>query len=275
MHPEYDPDIYDQHRPRYPKELYDKIMEFHRLHPNAGFECAVDLGSGTGVTAQSLTESFERVIAIDSNPQMLAQIKNPKIETQTAVAEEFSAQNVDLITISTAAHWMDMEIVYPKALEALKQSGTLAIWAYGHCTFPQYKELTTLFLEYSMDFLGPFWDPRRGRLDRMYSDPDFVMTPFPVYDRQLYPDDDNGPLMTFQWTWEQLASYLRTWSPYKVFKEKHPDQPDCVDVFVAAGKQIANVAVLDVVFPIVLILCKKEIALSKPWKCTLKAAPSE
>jgi trans-aconitate 3-methyltransferase len=277
--PLYDSNLYDQNRPRYPQALFDKVYEFHRLNSHATFELAVDLGCGTGITTKVLANSFQKVIAVDPSQEMLNQINHPNIETLQTDAEKFVLkEQVDLITISTAAHWMEMELVYQNAFQSLKQTGTLAIWAYGHCVFPDYPELTRMFLEYSMDFLASYWDPRRERLDRLYSDPEYTMSPFPVYNRQMYPDDENPPLMKMQWSWEQLSNYLKTWSPYKLYKEKNPNQPDCVDIFIAEGKSMAtNVATLNITFPIVLILCKKEIGLGKTWKCTLTSttAPSE
>ncbi len=35
-------------RPTYPKQLYEFIFDYHRGHPAAQFETAVDLGCGTG-----------------------------------------------------------------------------------------------------------------------------------------------------------------------------------------------------------------------------------
>lgn len=35
-------------RPTYPKQLYDFIFDYHRRHPAARFETALDLGCGTG-----------------------------------------------------------------------------------------------------------------------------------------------------------------------------------------------------------------------------------
>ena len=253
--PQYDAQVYARHRPTYPKELFDIIYQIHESHPDHQYELAVDLGCGTGITTSVIAPKFLRTIAVDPSQEMLNCINHEKITTILADAEAFKTQEVDLITISTAAHWFEMEKVYQNCFEMLKPSGTLAIWAYGHCQFPE-PELTQAFEHYSTVTLGAYWDPRRGRLDRLYSDPDFIQSPFPIWNRQVYPDSTHPPLMTFNWTWETLTRYLKTWSPYKTFKAKHPEQ-DCVDEYIQHAKTLVQTESLQVVFPVVLITCKK------------------
>jgi hypothetical protein len=37
---------------------------------------------------------------------------------------------MDLITVSQALHWFDLNLFYPEAQRVLNKKGTLAIWAY-------------------------------------------------------------------------------------------------------------------------------------------------
>jgi SAM-dependent methyltransferase len=270
--PQYNPSQYATNRPTYPNELFEIIYKFHQQHPLCEYKLAVDLGAGTGITTQKISQKFTKTIAVDSRKEMLNEIKCD-VDIVVSEVETFKCQDVDLITISTAAHWFDMEIVYKNCFEMLKPSGTLAIWSYSHCIFPDFPEITNIFLEYAMGFLEPFWDKRRGILDRLYSDPEFTMTPFVVYNRTLYPDVENNTpaLMKFDWTWEQLSEYLKTWSAYKVWKESFSLENDCVDVFINTAKEISQTATVTVVFPIVLILCKKEWSSTRFTKCTLKS----
>jgi ubiquinone/menaquinone biosynthesis C-methylase UbiE len=264
--PEYPSKLYDQFRPNYPPELYDIIYQFHKQNPNAEYKFAVDVATGTGKTAIELSKKFEKVVGLDIAPNMLNDaVKGNNIEYEVANAEEFSSKfinnSVDLITVSTAAHWFNMDLFYKECVNALKPSGTLAIWAYGHFVMPDYPELTLLHMEYATIKMGPYWDKGRDMLDNLYSYPEFVMSPFPVFSRSVYPDGESNPIiMRKRWSLSSIKGYLLTWSCYKNYKQQIQNEQDPIDEFIEKCKKIIGVNSMDfeidLYWPIVLILCK-------------------
>ena len=61
---------YAQFRPSYPPELYQRILEYH----GGERELAVDVATGTGQASKHLSKIFERVVAVDSSPEQLAEV---------------------------------------------------------------------------------------------------------------------------------------------------------------------------------------------------------
>eukprot|EP00842_Homolaphlyctis_polyrhiza_P005385 jgi/Hompol1/5848/HPOL_004737-RA len=226
---------YASFRPDYPPSLFAHILKFHRSHPEAATDTALDVACGTGQASLGLTESFKSVIGTDISEAMLASAaKHPKISYHLSRAERFpdviAPGSIDLITVAEAAHWLDMPQFYANCAAALKPSGTVAIWGYSYFTVDGHPELTQLHQEYAHGLLGPYWDKRRYLLDAHYSDPSFSTTPFSVFQRETFPSDSSDIAMTKTWSITGIANYLRTWSAYKTYKEQNPDAEDPVDI---------------------------------------------
>ena len=99
-------------RPTYPKQLYDFIFDYHRRHPAARFETAVDLGCGTGKCHVSLSmrfvfptvagqataslTPFRHVIGVDPSSKMIesARAAVGAVDQAKFRFEESSAENV-------------------------------------------------------------------------------------------------------------------------------------------------------------------------------------
>lgn len=212
--PTYHADLYNKYRPTYPKELLDIVLKFH----TGEYNLALDVATGTGQTASMLTKHFKKTVGTDASISMLdSAINKDKIEYKQAPAEDFHSiiQDVDLITVSTAAHWFNMEVFYAECMRTLKPDGTLAIWAYGHMQFKDYPEMSKMMVEYSTVFMAPYWDKRRVYLDNMYSDPEYTQSPFKVsiinqtFSRNVYPDAETGnsTIMTSRWSFTGIKQY--------------------------------------------------------------------
>jgi SAM-dependent methyltransferase len=267
MLPIYPPEKYQQCRPTYPPELYQEIYNFHRLNRDAEFKLAVDVGTGTGQVANALETDFEKVKAFDISADMLQVAKKTKVEYQVSPAESFAKfvepASVDLITAGTCAHWFDMPAFYAECQKALKPSGTVAVFAYGHLVFSSSPQATTLHSKYAMETLEKYWPNGREKIDLLYSWPEFTDSPFPIFDRRLYPSTDTQIIMHQEWSFAEIKGYLESWSAYRNWKEVHPQEPDLVDIHVKELMKVLGFddvnAKIPIYWPVVLLLGKKQL----------------
>jgi len=102
---------YAQFRPRYPAELIDRLVAAAGL--DAGSR-VLDLGAGPGHVALALAGHVREVLAVDVEPEMLAQIDAPTVRTELARAEEVDASwgRFDLVTAGRSFHWFDAEVMF-------------------------------------------------------------------------------------------------------------------------------------------------------------------
>lgn len=118
-------------RPGYPKEVFEQVLA---EVPANRRERAVDLGSGTGLSALPLCQWFREVIAVEPDLRMAADLvgKNERLIVRNLTAEKFDLppESVDLVTCGTAFHWMNGPLVLAKIREWLRPGGVLAIYNY-------------------------------------------------------------------------------------------------------------------------------------------------
>ena len=130
-------EAYAAYRPGYPDFLFEKILA---AIPEDRRERAVDLGAGTGKSTLPLCRWFREVIAVESDPQMAAAIRelNEEIEIRIARAEELeqAAESVDLVTSAIAFYWMDGPRVIENVTRWLRPGGVFAVYRYDIPTFP-------------------------------------------------------------------------------------------------------------------------------------------
>jgi SAM-dependent methyltransferase len=104
---------YARFRPGYPDELLALVAERAGLD---GTGRLLDLGCGTGNVAIPLARWFEAVVAVDVEPEMLAEVRKtapPNVRTVEARAEEVGASwgRFRLATVGAALHWFDSALV--------------------------------------------------------------------------------------------------------------------------------------------------------------------
>ena len=115
-------------RAPYAAELYEFLREFVPKPRRA-----LDLCCGPGKIAGQLATWFERVDAVDSSLPMLqrAQMLHSGVNNIRwihAAAEDAVLEGpYDIVTIGTAAHWMDHGVVFPKLAGLLAADGVLAM----------------------------------------------------------------------------------------------------------------------------------------------------
>ena len=125
---------YDRHRPTYPEQLVDLACEL------AGLELGdrvLEIGCGTGQLTGSLLARGVRVTAIEPGAQLagLAQqrlqsageleLVNARLEDARLPHEHFRA-----VFSASAIHWVDPDVGWQRAADALAPDGTLALIQY-------------------------------------------------------------------------------------------------------------------------------------------------
>lgn len=121
------PEAYVRWRMRYPDDLWSRVLGAVRSTRSL----AVDLGAGTGLATEELARRFERVVAVETDPDMAARIAAaPNVEVRVQRAEEahFARGSVDLVVFANALHWMAAEVVLHGARSWLAPGGVVAAW---------------------------------------------------------------------------------------------------------------------------------------------------
>ena len=120
---------YARYRPGYPASFVEALLEAARLGRR---EVAVDLACGTGQVAFALAPSFQRVHAIDQEPEMVATGRqlaraqaagNITWEVAPAEAAQLPSDSVDLVAIGNAFHRVPRVRVARAAYRWLREGG--------------------------------------------------------------------------------------------------------------------------------------------------------
>lgn len=125
-------ELYDRVRPQPPVELTDVIRRWARVDRPA----VIDLGAGTGLSAQLWSGRAASVQAIEPAPDMRARAVSrlgalPDAEIFTVL--DATADNTglpdghaDVVTASQALHWFDPSITFPEIVRVLRPGGVFA-----------------------------------------------------------------------------------------------------------------------------------------------------
>jgi SAM-dependent methyltransferase len=125
---------YDRHRPTYPDVLLDHVCEVAAL--GAG-DRVLEIGCGTGQLTRGLLARGLRVSALEPGERLIAlarqnlgdigdvEFVNARLEDALLPPECFRA-----VFSASAMHWIDPDIGWRKAAEALVPGGTLALVQY-------------------------------------------------------------------------------------------------------------------------------------------------
>lgn len=125
---------YDRHRPTYPEQLVDLACQAAGLE--RGDE-VLEIGCGTGQLTQSLLARGLRVTAIEPGAQLAElarqrfggtvelELVNARFEDAPLPPERFRA-----VFSASAIHWVDPDVGWRRAADALAADGTLALIQY-------------------------------------------------------------------------------------------------------------------------------------------------
>jgi SAM-dependent methyltransferase len=130
-------EYYSRYRPPYPPSLVTKLSERFALD---GRGRLLDLGCGPGSVAIPLAPLFEEVIAVDPEPDMLAEARRvarergaTNIRFRCARAEELddSIGRFRLVSAGNSFHWMDRERVLDLVYPIIEREGGIAVVGHG------------------------------------------------------------------------------------------------------------------------------------------------
>jgi SAM-dependent methyltransferase len=117
-------DTYARHRPAPP------VAAAAWLVP-PGARRALDLAAGTGALTGRLVDLVPDVVAVEPDPRMLGALLAhlPGTAAAAGVAEQVPLRSgsVDLVTVSSAWHWMDPARVVPDVARLLRPGGVLGV----------------------------------------------------------------------------------------------------------------------------------------------------
>ncbi|MFF6815544.1 class I SAM-dependent methyltransferase [Streptomyces sp. NPDC012403] len=118
---------YAEHRPDYARAAVRWALE-----PAPGPR-VLDLGAGTGKLTATLLAPGARVIAVEPDPAMLAELRRslPAVRALRGSAEAIPLPDasVDAVLAGNAMHWFDMTVAGPEIARVLAPSGILAgLW---------------------------------------------------------------------------------------------------------------------------------------------------
>jgi ubiquinone/menaquinone biosynthesis C-methylase UbiE len=203
-------DDYAKYRPRYPRELFEYLGS---IAPS--LHLAWDCGTGNGQAAVGLASVFDRVIATDASEKQIANAQpHERVEYRVATAEDSGLESaaVDLVTVTQALHWFELDRFYAEAKRVLTPNGVLAASAY---LFAQIEPaIDAVLSRYYHDVVGPFWARERKLVEN------FTEIPFPFHEI-----DSPKFEMTAQWDLHALVGYLRTWSASQKFLDTTGTDP--------------------------------------------------
>ncbi|GHO69062.1 methyltransferase type 11 [Ktedonobacter sp. SOSP1-52] len=120
---------YATFRPYFHPLVISKVQ--NALHLDTPVKKALDVACGTGQSTRALKHIADQVIGCDLSPEMLAAATElPGVSYILAPAEQlpFDGASIDLITISSAFHWVDRMRFLPEAARVLRSGGWLVIY---------------------------------------------------------------------------------------------------------------------------------------------------
>ncbi|GAB3807976.1 class I SAM-dependent methyltransferase [Humibacter antri] len=119
---------YDRARPRYPSELADRALAETRTASNTAE--VLDVGIGTGISAQPFHERGARITGVDADPRMAEFARSRGFDVEVAKFEEWDAAGryFDLVVAGQTWHWIDPLTGAAKAASVLRGGGRLAVF---------------------------------------------------------------------------------------------------------------------------------------------------
>lgn len=131
-------ELYDKVRPGYPKALLGILVA------EAGVNSAarvLEVGCGTGQATSGLAESGCEIVCLEPGESMfrVAQRNAERFDRVRILRQTFEEWPVeessfDLVISAQAFHWVDPAVRFPKAAQALREGGALALM--GNVSLP-------------------------------------------------------------------------------------------------------------------------------------------
>ncbi|HTU80373.1 MAG TPA: class I SAM-dependent methyltransferase [Solirubrobacteraceae bacterium] len=123
---------YDRHRPTYPDVLVDRACA--GIGPGAA---VLEIGCGTGQLTRSLLARGLRVRAVEPGQQLIVRARDRcdglgDVQFVDSCLEDASLQRAQYSAVfsASAIHWIDPDVSWRKAADALVDGGSLALVSY-------------------------------------------------------------------------------------------------------------------------------------------------
>jgi SAM-dependent methyltransferase len=164
--------LYQRARPEYPSDLYDRLLRITRLSPSTRL---LEVGCATGKATLPLARRGFRITCVEPGAALAAaaranladfdvDVVEARFEDWTPAGEPFA-----MVFAATAWHWIDPDVRYRKAADALEPRGYLALWGAGHVIprdgDPFFEELQEVYDEIGESLPPDATGPRPQELD--------------------------------------------------------------------------------------------------------------
>jgi ubiquinone/menaquinone biosynthesis C-methylase UbiE len=205
-------DLYAQHRPQYPRELFAWIASLAESHERA-WDCA----TGNGQAAEVCAEFFQEVQATDISAQQIEHaIQHPRVKYSVTPAEKtpFEDNSFDAVIVAQAVHWFDLNAFYGEVKRVLKPGGLFVVAGYAYLEITP--EIDQTMKTVLLEAIDPFWAAGNRMLMTGYQRLEF---PF----ERVSPEKDLA--IEVDWNLDQCIEYLRTWSAVKRYEAEHKIDP--------------------------------------------------
>ncbi|MCV4231304.1 class I SAM-dependent methyltransferase [Virgibacillus sp. LDC1] len=146
---------YQRSRPDYPEELFDELIQAANLH--AG-DHLLEVGCATGKATLPLARRGFKITCVELGAELAIvarqNLVGMDVDIITGSFEDWQPEmerEFDLVFAATAWKWVDPEVRYIKAWQALRPGGHLAFWNADH-VFPEggdpfFREIQTVYYE--------------------------------------------------------------------------------------------------------------------------------
>jgi len=129
--------VYQDARPEYPDQLFDKLVEVTRLRPG---DRLLEVGCASGKATLPLARRDFRVTCVELGPALVAAARTnlagfgdvDVVEGAFETWKPSRDERFDLVFAATAWHWLDPAVRYEQAWRLLRPGGHLAIWSALH-----------------------------------------------------------------------------------------------------------------------------------------------
>lgn len=156
-------ELYDRIRPGYPAELFSDLVALSGLADGGS---VLEVGCGTGQATLPMARRGYHIVALDLGANMLAvarrKLAGYNVEAVQSTFEDYALGpgSFDLVMSATAWHWIDPQLRYRRAADALHAGAALGICWNQHVRIDAdndvFAQFQPLYRRYAPELAGDF-----------------------------------------------------------------------------------------------------------------------